>query len=135
MWITTNSVINQYGLKPKQFNLDKDDTSGLEEIVEDWITQAESLIETYCHRKFEGDQVTPALQNICNRLVGNMHVLAVSRRDTPIIKVNDWTVKSVPSVVFTDDIKSDLAPFVKDSSNDYKKVGFFAITGDDSGEC
>ena len=79
--------------------------------------------------------MTPALQNICNRLVGNMHVLAVSRRDTPIIKVNDWTVKSVPSVVFTDDIKSDLAPFVKDSSNDYKKVGFFAITGDDCGEC
>lgn len=131
MWITTNSVINSYGLKPKQFNLDKMDTQGLHNIIGEWIIQAQSLIETYCHRKFSDDQVTPALQNICSRLVSNMVVLAVQRRDTPIIKVNDWNIQTVPSNIFTDDLKTDLSPFVKDSSNDYTKIGFFAITGDE----
>ena len=135
MWITTNSVIQQYGLKPKQFNLDKEDQSGLEAIVNEWILQAQSLIETHCHRTFKDNHVTPALQLICSTIVSNIYVFTVSRRDSPIIKVNDWSIQTVPANIFTDDIKEALSPFVKDSSNDYNKVGFFAITGDDDGEC
>lgn len=133
LWITTDSVINFHGLKPKNFNLDKDDTQGLEGILEEWILQGQSLIETYTHRTYEDATVSPALQNILLRLVSNMCTLAIQRRDTPIIKVNDWNIQTVPSDIFTDDLKEDLKPFVKDSSNDYAKVGFFAITGEDDG--
>ena len=129
LWITVNSVINFHGLKPKQFNLDKDDETGLNNMLCDWIRQCQSLIETYTHRSYTPSTVNGAIQNILLRLVSNMTTLAIQRRDTPIIKVNDWTIQTVPSDIFTDDLKEDLKPFIKDSSNDYSKIGFFAITG------
>ena len=130
LWITTNSIINFHGLKPKQFNLDKTDETGLHNMLCDWIRQCQSLIETYTHRTYQDATVSPAVQNILLRLVSNMCTLAIQRRDTPIIKVNDWNIQTVPSDIFTDDLKEDLRPFVKDSSNDYAKIGFFAITGE-----
>lgn len=130
LWITPQDVISFHGLKPKNFNLEKTDITGLNSILTKWILQAQSLIETYCHREY--DEIVPrAVQNICLRLVSNMVTLSIQRRDTPIIKVNDWTISTVPSDIFTDDLKNDLKPFIKDSSNDYNKIGFFAITGDD----
>ena len=129
LWITTSSVVNFHGLKPKQFNLDKTDETGLHNMLCDWIRQCQSLIETYTHRTYTPTNVTGAVQNILLRLVSNMVTLAIQRRDSPIIKVNDWTIATVPSDIFTDDLKEDLKPFIKDSSNDYNKIGFFAITG------
>ena len=131
LWITTTSVINFHGLKPKQFNLEKTDETGLHNMLCEWIRQCQSLIETYTGRTYTPSSVSGAVQNILLRLVSNMCTLAVQRRDTPIIKVNDWTIQTVPSDIFTDDLKEDLRPFVKDSSNDYSKIGFFAITGED----
>ena len=131
MWISTDMIINFHGLKPKQFNLEKNDYSGLDEILGEWIIQCQGLIETYTHRSYSCNTVPPAVQNILLRLVSNMCTLAIQRRDTPIIKVNDWSISTVPSDIFTDDLKEDLRPFVKDGSNDYSKIGFFAITGAD----
>ena len=131
MWISTTLVINFTGLKPKQFNLEKTDDTGLDEMLAEWILQCQSLIETYTHRTYTDSNVPPAVQNVLLRLVSNMVTLAIQRRDTPIIKVNDWNIQTVPSDIFTDDLKDDLSPFVKDSHNDYTKVGFFAITGSD----
>ena len=101
-------------------------------MVSEWILQCQSLIETYTNRTYSDIDVPGAVQNICLRLVSNMVTLSIQRRDSPIIKVNDWTISTVPSDIFTDDLKHDLKPFIKDSSNDYSKVGFFAITGDDA---
>ena len=131
MWISVEQVVQFHGLKPKQFNLEKTDTTGLHNMVSEWILQCQSLIETYTNRKYSDDNVPGAVQNICLRLCSNMATLAIQRRDSPIIKVNDWTIATVPSDIFTDDLKNDLKPFVKDSSNDYTKIGFFAITGED----
>ena len=132
LWITTTSVINFHGLKPKQFGLDKTDTTGLNNLLCEWIRQCQSLIETYTHRSYTPSSVNGAVQNVLLRLVSNMITLAIQRRDTPIIKVNDWTIQTVPSDIFTDDLKEDLRPFVKDAGSDYSKIGFFAITGDDT---
>jgi hypothetical protein len=57
--------------------------------------------------------------------------LAVQNRDSPIIKVNDWTIQSVPSEIFTDDLKDDLKPYIKDSSTEPDSIGVLAITGSD----
>ena len=132
MWITVDQIINFHGLKPKNLNLDKDDYNGLEGIVSDWILQCQSLIETYTNRTYNDANVPLAVQNVCLRLTSNMVTLAVQKRDSPIIKVNDWTIQTLGSDIFTDDLKQDLRPFVKDSSNDYGKIGFFAITGEDT---
>ena len=129
MWISVDDVINFHGLKPKHLNLDKDDTSKLESIVSDWIIQSQDLINTYTNRKYDDETVKPAVQNVCLRLTSNMVSLAIQKRDNPIIKVNDWTIQNVPSDIFTDDLKEDLKPFIKDSSTEPNSIGILAITG------
>lgn len=131
LWITTTNVINFQSLKPVQFGLQKTDTTSLNALLSDWIVQCQDLINTYTHRQYTSTTVPPAVQNVLLRLVSNMVTLAIQRRDSPIIKVNDWSVQTISSDIFSDDLKSDLSLFVKDSSNDYTKIGFFAITGGD----
>lgn len=132
MWISVDDVIHFHGLKPQHLNLAKDDTTTLAEIISDWISQSESLIKTYCHIKsIEDTDVSDAMKNVCLRLTSNMVSLAIQKRDNPIIKVNDWTIQGLSSDIFTDDLKEDLAPFVKDSSNDTNSIGVLAITGED----
>lgn len=131
VWISVDNVVHFHGLKPQHLNLSKTDTTLMEEIITDWILQAESLIKTYCHIKsIEDDDVSDAMRNVCLRLTSNMVALAIQRRDNPIIKVNDWTIQQVSSDIFTDDLKADLEPFVNDASTDPSKLGIFAITGE-----
>jgi len=130
MWISVDDVINFHGLKPKHLNLEKDDTEKLEEIVSDWILQSQDLINVYTNRNYTDDTVREAVKNICLRLTSNMVSLAIQKRDSPIIKVNDWTIANVPSNIFPDELKDDLKPFIKDSSNDRNSIGVLAITGE-----
>ena len=131
MWISVDDVIHFHGLKPQHLNLDKTDTTTLNTIISDWISQSESLIKTYCHIKsIEDTDVSDAMKNVCLRLTSNMVSLAIQKRDNPIIKVNDWTIQGLSSDIFTDDLKEDLKPFIVDSSNDPSKLGIFAITGE-----
>ena len=132
MWISVDDVIHFHGLKPQHLNLAKDDSTRLEEILSSWILQSQSLIKTYCHIKdIEDEDVSDAMCNVCLRLTSNMVSLAIQKRDNPIIKVNDWTIQGLSSDIFTDDLKADLAPFIKDSSNDSGAIGVYAITGED----
>ncbi len=132
IWISTDQVIHFHGLKPQHLNLDKTNDETMRSILVDWIRQSQSLILTYCHIKsIAVSDVSDAMKNVCLRLTSNMVSLAIQRRDNPIIKVNEWTIQGLSSDIFTDDLKEDLRPFIKDSSNDYSKIDFFAITGAD----
>ena len=131
MWISVDDVVNFHGLKPKHLNLEKDDTEKLEEIVSDWILQAQDLINVYTNRNYTDGTVREAVKNICLRLTSNMVSLAIQKRDSPIIKVNDWTIQNVSSDIFTDELKHDLKPFIKDSSTEPNIIGVYAITGSD----
>ena len=131
MWISVDDVINFTGLKPKHLNLEKDDTTGLNNIVSDWINQSQDLINMYTNRNYTDDNVRDAIRNICLRLTSNMVTLAIQKRDNPIIKVNDWSIQGLSSDIFTDDLKDDLKPFVKDSSTEPDSIGVLAITGRD----
>ena len=131
MWISVDDVINFHGLKPKHLNLERDDTEKLEEIVSDWILQSQDLINVYTNRNYTDATVRDAVKNVCLRLTSNMVSLAIQKRDSPIIKVNDWTIQNVSSDIFTDELKHDLKPFIKDSSNDKDSIGILAITGSD----
>ena len=131
LWITTTNVINFQSLKPQQFGLQKTDNTGLNNLLCEWIRQCQSLITSFTHRDYTPGTCPGAVQNVLLRLVSNMVTLAVQRRDSPIIKVNDWTISTISSDIFSDDLKEDLKPFVKDAGSDYTKVGFFAITGAD----
>ena len=134
LWISVDDVIAFHGLKPQHLNIKKTDNDAddqLEAIVTNWIVQSQDLINMYCNRSYTSETVRPAVQNICLRLTSNMVRLAIQNRDSPIIKVNDWTIQSVPSDIFTDDLKADLKPFIKDSSTEPNSIGVYAITGED----
>lgn len=133
MWVNAEDIIEFTGVKPKTFRYDKDDTESLTLLLEKWIKQSESLICSYCNYNFHDiDDVIPdAVANVCLRLTANMVALAQARKDTPVVKVNDWSIQTVSSDIFTDDLKDDLAPWVherKSTKSDH--IEFFAITGD-----
>ncbi len=132
-WVTAEDVIQFTGVKPKMFRYDTDETASLELLLEKWIKQSESLITTYCNYNFDEncDEIPDAVQNVCLRLTANMVALAQARKDTPVVKVNDWSIQTVGSDIFTEDLKEDLAPWVherKSAKSDH--ITFFAITGD-----
>ena len=134
LWISVDDVIAFHGLKPQHLNINKNDSDAddqLAAIVTNWIIQSQDLINMYCNRNYTSSTVRPAVQNIALRLTSNMVRLAVQNRDSPIIKVNDWTITTVPSDIFTDDLKEDLRPFIKDSSTEPDSIGVLAITGSD----
>lgn len=136
MFCTVDEVINFTGLKPKHLNLSTDAECKFNEIVEDWIKQSTSMIKDYCNNDFEiyGENIPPAVQNVCIRLTGNMVALATARRDTPITQVNDWQTNIVNMRIFSNDLKDDLAPYVIDKSRKSDKINIFAITGAEHGK-
>ena len=134
LWISVDKVIAFHGLKPQHLNISKTDTDAdekLSAIITDWILQSQDLINVYTNRQYTSSTVRPAVQNICLRLTSNMVSLAIQKRDNPIIKVNDWTIQNAPSDIFTDELKVDLKPFIKDSTNEPDSIGVYAITGSD----
>lgn len=134
LWVSVDQVIKFHGLKPQHLNISKTDehaSDKLAAIITDWIVQSQDLINVYTNRNYTSTTARPAVKNVCLRLTSNMVSLAIQKRDSPIIKVNDWTIQNVPSDIFTDDLKHDLRPFVKDASNDPGSIGVLAITGVD----
>lgn len=134
LWISVDQVIAFHGLKPQHLNISKNDTDAdekLSAIITDWILQSQDLINVYTNRQYTSTTIRPAVQNVCLRLTSNMVSLAIQKRDSPIIKVNDWTIQNVPSDIFTDELRDDLKPFIKDSSNEPNSIGVLTITGED----
>lgn len=133
MWITVQEVKNFHGLKPQHLNFKGENAEQeFEATISEWILQCQSLICEYCHNDFkELNPLPDAVKNVCLRLVSNMVNMAITRRDTPIIKVNDWTITTTSSDIFTDDLKDDLKPYIIDYSTTSDKIDIFAITGEE----
>lgn len=128
--ISVDDVIDFLSLKPQHFKLEKTDSVKLEEIVESIISQCEDLIKQYTNNQFKKD-VPKAVENVCLRLVSNMITFMIQRRDSPIIKVNDWNIQTVSSNIFTSDLKEDLEPYIIEKSSRSDPITFYAITGED----
>ena len=129
MWIDVEEVKQFTGIQPKHLKLSSEDDTKLDEILEKWISQSEDMIKSYTNNKFK-NEVPDSVQNICLRLTANMVALAIERRDTPRTIVTDWGTRVSSSQIFTEDLKEDLTPFVKETSYKSDKVSFYAITGD-----
>lgn len=131
MWIDVDEVKQFTGIQPKHLKLSTEDDSKLDEILEKWISQSMDLIKSYTNNQFKNDTIPEAVQNVCLRLTANMVALAIERRDTPRTIVTDWGTRVSSSQIFTEDLKEDLTPYVKETSYKSDKVSFYAITGDD----
>lgn len=105
-------VMNMSGTSAKKLGF-KEDESEFKAIVHEWILQSESFINSYCHREWEDKDVPKAVKNVCARLTANIIAFNYKRRDNPIRKVNDHSIKVFDSEVFTADLRRDLKPFKK----------------------
>lgn len=129
MWIDMDDVKQFTGIQPKHLKLSAEDDNKLNEILEKWISQSEDMIKSYTNNKFT-DEVPDTVKNVCLRLTANMISLAIERRDTPRTIVTDWGTRVSSSKIFTEDLKEDLTPFIKEKSYKSDKVSFYAITGE-----
>lgn len=129
MWIDIDDVKQFTGIQPKHLKLSAEDDTKLNEILEKWISQSEDMIKSYTNNKFT-DEVPNTVKNVCLRLTANMISLAIERRDTPRTIVTDWGTRVSSSKIFTEDLKEDLTPFIKEKSYKSDKVSFYAITGE-----
>lgn len=124
-----SDVIIVTGITIKTFRLDTEEA--LTNLVREWIGQASALIDSYTKTTQDTDNLPLAIKNICIRVTANMVTFAESRKNSPLVKVNDWTIKTVPTEILTDDIREDLKPFTKESiREDKSKIDILTISGD-----
>ena len=131
-YCTVDDVKNVSGVKPERLgNQFKDNETAFNALINEWIAQAEGLINSYCKRNWypvvENGTTTVipvplAVKNVCIRLVANIIALRYARKENPIKKVNDFSMTIFSSEVFTDDLKEDLKPFIKSSRPSVFKI-------------
>lgn len=132
-YCTVDDVKKMSGVKPEKLGKQyKDDESSFNSLIQDWINQAEGLINGYCKRNWNPIinednetiqvQVPIAVKNVCIRLTANIIAFYYARKENPIKKVNDFSMTIFSSEVFTDDLKKDLKPYRKSS-----KISVFKI--------
>ena len=125
-YCTVDDVKKMSGVKREKLGSQfKDDEEAFNALIEEWISQAEGLINSYCKRNWypiineDGTEtevtVPKAVKNVCIRLTANIIAFRYSRKENPIKKVNDYSMTIFSSEVFTDDLKQDLKPFKKSS--------------------
>lgn len=80
------------------------------------IPRAQAHINRHCKRDFDTDYPTGIpedIMDICARVAANMIQILVMNRSGPLIKVADYKIAMPGQAVLTDEIKADLAPYVK----------------------
>lgn len=119
---TPEEVIQYTGVRPQDFYLEDDDPEApnpstaeekLTSLIANWLVQIKDFIDRDRNRDYSasGKVVPPGIHNIALRAAANMVAQAQLRRETPIVKKDDFTISMVEDKVFTASIKSDLSRF------------------------
>lgn len=111
------------------YNLKEEDKDKLNDILKEWIGMATDAIEKYCGKKFK-DPIPQTVRLVCTTITANIIAFGQSRKETPTIRKDDWTMKLLGADFFTDDLKSLLDPFVVEEEENKRSIDLFAITGD-----
>lgn len=114
-------VIDYTGVTPADLGLRDDEESGegwqsayekLFDIIGEWLEEVTDLINQDRNRDYRLEEtIPPGIHNIAKRMVANMVAQAVLRRDTPLVKIDDFNVQMVEDKIFTDAIKADLSRY------------------------
>jgi len=110
MYSSVADVIAYTGIQYSDLNMDS--VSELETYIEARLGDAKSFIDRSRNRDYEEEGTVPdGINNIAMRIVSNMLAISVLRRDTPIIKQEDYNISITNDNVLTQSIKDDLAYF------------------------
>ena len=111
VYSSKEAVLEYSGVQPADLGVSEEE---LNTLIESWLNQVKSLIDTDRNRDFNEEDEVPALvHNVAMRMAANMVGYAQLRRETRLIRVGEWDVRIVPDVVMTDDIKKDLRKIPK----------------------
>ncbi|MFW6242677.1 MAG: hypothetical protein ACOC2W_00800 [bacterium] len=109
-----DEVIEYTGIQPNQLHLEDDGVETadkkLEKLITKWLIQVKNWIDLDRNTDFSKmETIPPIINNIALRAASNMVAMALVRRDSPIVKSNDFNIQLITDRIFTDDIKNDLA--------------------------
>lgn len=109
---TVSDVQQHTGIRISDLGFDTD--AELVTWVEGRLTEIKDLIDHDRNRDYTVDGSIPAgIHNIALRIMSNMVAMAVLRRETPIVRVDDFNIKMVEDRIFTTAIKDDLKRYPK----------------------
>lgn len=129
MYCTVEDVKRITCVDYTDYNLKEENKDKLDDILNEWIGMASEAIEKYCGKKFK-EPIPQTVRLVCTTITANIIAFGQSRKETPTIRKDDWTIKLLGADFFTDDLKSLLDPFVVEEEEDKKCIDLFAITGD-----
>jgi hypothetical protein len=109
-YCTAKDVINFTGYEESDF--DKVDPGAFEDLVTKWIGHADGMINRNRNRTFDvtGDdaELAPVLEDISMRITANIMAKASQFRTSPVEKIDDFTMRLVPSEILDASIRADL---------------------------
>lgn len=118
---SVEDVLHLTGLRASDFSLEDDpeeEEEGktadekLEGMIYKWLVEIKDMIDHIKNRDYhEEGEVPPGIHGIANRVASNMGAVAILRRETPIVKNEDFSISVTDDRVFTSAIRNDLAVY------------------------
>lgn len=120
----------------KKLGLDKEtEYEKLDQILEQWILQASALINDYTKNPLTEQDIQQentkyyVYKNVSSRIVTNMCALSSAHKSFSVVKVNDWTIKTVPSEIFPTNMKGELNNYKNETTNSSTNFGILTVKG------
>lgn len=114
---TPAEVIAFTGVQPDDLGFKTDNEAGdtpaeqLTAQVTTWLEEIKDLIDQDRGKDYAAGTIPKGIHNIAKRACANMVMLAIQRRQSPIIRVDDFNIKMADDKIFTPALKEDLSRF------------------------
>lgn len=134
-YCTIKDVKDLSRVTPNKIGLEKQEADELDNILGEWILQASALINDYTGNPLtEADFTNQSTKyyvyrNIATRIVANMCALSATYKSHSVVKVNDWSISTVPSEVFPVAMKNELDNYKAETSNNSTSFGVLTVKG------
>jgi hypothetical protein len=106
-----DSVLIRTGVKPDDLGFEADDSPGDEDVddfgdfIEGLLVEASDLMDRVMHTSYlDESDIPPGLDGIANDCVSDALRRMVQSRQTPVVRIDDFAVQVVQSVVLSKDI-------------------------------
>lgn len=107
----------------------------LDQILTKWILEASALINDYTKNPLTTDELEAEgtkyylYKNVSSRIVANMCALASAYKSHSVVKVNDWTIRTVPSEIFPTAMKEELINYKNETTGTSLGFGILTVKG------
>jgi len=120
----------------KKLGLDKStEFEQLDLILNKWILEASALINDYTNNPLSPLEIEQEgtkyylYKNVSSRIVANMCALASAYKSHSVVKVNDWTIRTVPSEIFPTVMKKELDNYKSETTGASRNFGILTVKG------